>query len=426
MKKLGEKFRKIIQSEFARNVLTLTSGTAFAQVIPLLLAPILSRIYSPEDFGRLALYLSIVQILGAVSSGRYELAIMLPKEKKNGVQLTLLAIIITMAVSFTTLIVVLFFSKGIANSLGDPKLSEWLFFVPLSVLLMGIFNALNYFNTREKEFKNIAKANVFKSLGGNGGQLVLGLVKYTSGGLIIGQLASHFFGNLRMAKTFLRNTSVIKRTDCTALKELASRYSDFPKFSMWGVFLNTTSVNLTNFFVSSFYSLNYVGFYSYSTRYIGLPISLIGNSIGQVFFQKLSEERNNGQKAYTIFKSTFKKLALLGSIIFLPAFFIIEDAFVLVFGERWETAGQFARLLIPLYYLRFIFGPLSLTNIVYEKQKLALLCQMLIMAGHLIVLFSAWYFDFEITNLLLLQVGVLGGVYLYLFFILKSVVKGKI
>ncbi|CAM3419171.1 lipopolysaccharide biosynthesis protein [Zobellia roscoffensis] len=426
MRKLEEKFRTIVQSEFARNVLTLTSGTAFAQIIPLLLAPILSRIYSPNEFGRLALYLSIVQILGSISCGRYELAIMLPKEKRKGVQLTLLAIIITTIVSIISLIIILFFSKNIAIFLGDPKLSKWLFFVPLSVLLMGTFNALNYFNSREKEFKNIAKANVFKSLGGNGFQLFLGLSKYTSGGLIIGQIVSHFFGNLKMAKTYLKNSTAIKNTKYANLKILALRYLDFPKFSMWGIFLNTTSVNLTNFFVSSFYSLNYVGFYSYSTRYIGLPISLIGNSIGQVFFQKLSEERDNGQKAYKIFRNTFKKLVLLGSVIFVPAFFIIEDVFILVFGEQWETAGKFAQLLIPLYYLRFIFGPLSLTNIVYEKQKLALLCQMLIMAAQLIVLFSAWYLNFEITNLILLQVGVLSGVYVYLFFVLKSVVKGKI
>jgi len=107
---LAKKFT--IKSEFVRNVLTLTSGTALAQLIPLILAPFLSRIYDPEDFGRLALYLAIVQILGAISSGRYELAIMLPKKEKEGVQITLLSIVITIAVSLVSLIVVLFFSDA--------------------------------------------------------------------------------------------------------------------------------------------------------------------------------------------------------------------------------------------------------------------------------------------------------------------------
>lgn len=426
MKELGEKFRKIIQSEFARNVLTLTSGTAFAQLIPLLLAPILSRIYSPEEFGRLALYLSIVQILGAISSGRYELAIMLPKDKKGGIQLTLLSVFITFLVSLLTLISVLIFSDNIALFLGDPKLSQWLFFVPLSVLLMGMFNALNYFNTREKEFKNIAKANVFKSMGGNITQLALGIAKFTSGGLIVGQVTSHFFGNVKMARTFLGNKDIIKNTKFIEVKELAIRYIDFPKFSVWGIFFNTIAVNLTNFFVSYFYSLKDVGFYSYAFRYIGLPSTLIGNSIGQVFFQKLSEVRGDGSLAYEVFRNTFKKLAIIGFLIFCPTFFVIEYIFVWVFGEQWEIAGKFAKFLTPLFYVRFVFGPISLVNIVYEKQKLALLCQIMIMCGYISILVLTWYFNFHIDMLIILQVGVLNIIYISLFIILKAVVKGKI
>ena len=92
MGKLKTFIEEIKSSEFFNNVFILSSGTALAQLIPVMIAPILSRIYSPEEFGRLALYLAIIQILGSLSTGRYELAILLPKEEKRGVQLTLISI----------------------------------------------------------------------------------------------------------------------------------------------------------------------------------------------------------------------------------------------------------------------------------------------------------------------------------------------
>ncbi len=39
------------KNEFAKNVLTLITGTTTAQTIPIIISPLLTRIYSPEDFG---------------------------------------------------------------------------------------------------------------------------------------------------------------------------------------------------------------------------------------------------------------------------------------------------------------------------------------------------------------------------------------
>lgn len=242
---LAKRFK--IKSDFTKNVLTLTSGTALAQLIPFIIAPILSRIYSPEEFGRLALYISIIQTLGVISSGRYELAIMLPKRQAEAVKITILSIIVTILFSIIILILTCIFSKQVAIALGDEKLELWLYLVPLSTLLIGIFNALNYFNTREKKFKTIAVANIVKSFGANFMQLGLGLLRFTEGGLIVGQSTSHLFGNLKMLKVFLKFKDEIKRVKKIELIELAKRYKDFPKFSTWGIFLNMFSLNITNF-----------------------------------------------------------------------------------------------------------------------------------------------------------------------------------
>jgi len=50
-----------LKSEFAKNVLTLMTGTTIAQAIPIAISPILTRIYTPEDFGVFALNILFIK-----------------------------------------------------------------------------------------------------------------------------------------------------------------------------------------------------------------------------------------------------------------------------------------------------------------------------------------------------------------------------
>jgi O-antigen/teichoic acid export membrane protein len=424
--KLKALIEEIKTSEFFRNVLILSSGTALAQLIPLIIAPFLSRIYSPEEFGRLALYLAITQILGSLATGRYELAILLPKEERKGVQLTLLSIFISVAVSLIALIGVLFFHSEIAVLLGDPKLEKWLYLVPLSVLMIGCFNALNYFNTRSKQFKNIARANVFKSSGGGLVQLGLGALNFTSGGLILGQTLSHFFGNIRLSKAFLKYRDVILGSKAQEIQKLARRYVDFPKFSMWGIFFNSISVNVGNFFISWFYGLFPLGHYSFAYKYLGFPIILVGNSVGQVYFQKLSENKENQKKALSIFIGTIKKLTLVGAFIFIPGYFIVEHLFVFVFGEEWGEAGGYAKILLPLFYVRLIVVPVTVTNSIYEKQKISFYWQLGLVLITLGIFLLAYVLKLSLSTMLLVQVIALSFHYFVLIFIMWKIIQGKL
>ncbi|TVZ08251.1 O-antigen/teichoic acid export membrane protein [Cellulophaga sp. RHA_52] len=416
---------RFTKSEFSKNVFTLISGTAIAQLIPLLIAPILSRIYTPEEFGRLALYLSITQVLGGVSSGRYELAIVLPTKKKEGVQLTLLSIFITIVVSLVSLVSILLFSTDIANFLGDPKLDKWLYFVPLSVLMIGIFNALNYFNTREKAFQNIAKANVYKSFGGNGIQFFFGIIKYTSGGLIIGQVFSHFFGNIKMLKTFVKNKKILNKTTKEDLKGLAMRYVNFPKFSVWGIFLNLMSINIINVFISSIYSLSILGYFSHAYRYLGLPSSLLGNAFSQVYLEKSISDYKTFGNSKELFLSTVKKLSIIAFFILIGGILFIEEIFVLVFGNNWIIAGKYAKILIPLFSIRFVASSLSVTFIVYEIQKESLFWHfcLFLLSCFLMVIFIFNEFD---VNTFLYAYTILLFMYYFLFIYRMFIItKGK-
>src|SRR2546425_10423373 len=110
--------RLLPKSEFIRHILTLITGTTIAQAIPLVVTPILTRIYSPQDFGLFALYMSIIAILGVVATGRYELAIMLPEKDEDAINVVYISFIITLATSLITLIVFWFFNTEFTSILG--------------------------------------------------------------------------------------------------------------------------------------------------------------------------------------------------------------------------------------------------------------------------------------------------------------------
>jgi O-antigen/teichoic acid export membrane protein len=132
--------KKIVRSEFAANVLRLMTGTTLSQLITFMLMPILSRLYSPEDFGIYAFYTSMITLLVVFSTGRYELAIPLPKEKSDAWQILLLSFLILTGFSALVFFLVMFFNQPIVDFLGRPNLKNWLYLLPVFVFLTGAYN----------------------------------------------------------------------------------------------------------------------------------------------------------------------------------------------------------------------------------------------------------------------------------------------
>ena len=151
------------KSEFIKNTLALFTGTVVAQAIPILISPLLTRIYDPQDFGLLAIYVSLSGLFGIIATGRYELAIVLPKENKDGLSLFALSIILALIIAALTLVLVALFGTQIASWYKEPKIERWLVLIPVTVLFTGIYQALNYYATRKKSFANISVSKVTDS-----------------------------------------------------------------------------------------------------------------------------------------------------------------------------------------------------------------------------------------------------------------------
>lgn len=383
------------KSDFSRNVLTLMTGTTVAQAIPVAISPILTRIYTPEDFGVFALFVAVTSVFGSIANGRYELAIMLPSSDEEALNIAAVGLSIAVMLSIFLMCIVAFFNDAIAKLLNNDDISLWLYFMPITVFFAGLFNVLNYLNNRLKNYKDIARAVVAKSLVLAVVQLSIGFFKSGAMGLVSGQILSSFVANIKLSMNISSKINIRKSISYPKMSSLANRYKDFPKYTLWATLANNISQHLTSILMPTFYSVATLGHYALTQRALGFPSSLIGHSVGQVYFQAANAEKLRTGSAATIFNNTVKKLTALSLPIFIILYFTVEDLFSFVFGKDWAVAGQYAKILIPLFLIRFIFSPVSVTFSTFEKQRLALLMQVGLMLLTLFVIVVSGVFDID-------------------------------
>jgi len=372
------------KSEVSKNVLTLMTGTIIAQAIPIAISPILTRIYTPEDFGIFALFFAMISIFGSIANGRYELAIMLPKKDEDAINIFALGFIITTLFSLLLFIIILIFHDNIIEYLNNKKIGFWLYFVPFALFFVGLFNILNYYNTRKKEYKSLANAKVIKSIILAITQLSIGFLKQGATGLITGQILSQIFANMRLFKNIIKDKTLLSFISKEKIIKQAKKYRDFPKFSLWSTLANIINRQFSNILIASFFTASALGFYSLVQKILGIPTALIGSSIGQVYFQKASTEK----VIYPFFIKTLKQVSIISLLIFPLLYLIIEDLFTIVFGDEWRVAGVYAKTVIPFFAMRFIYATVSTTYSIKDKLYIELIWQIIFLFGIITILYS--------------------------------------
>ncbi len=391
------------KSEFAKNVLTLMTGTSIAQAIPIAISPILTRIYSPEDFGVLALYGSILGILVTFSNGGYESAIVQPKRKKEAVNILGLGFNISLIFLAVVSLIILFFNERIIDLLDNKEFGNVIYFIPISLFLMSFYKLLNYFNIKEKAYKNISKSSVYRSSSLSLFQLIFGFFNLGYVGLVLGQIISQITNDIVLFKPlrkYLRLLSPRKQ------KELAVEYQNFPKYLMWSGSLNTASSQLPIMLITKFFGNAIVGYFSFSQRIIFTPVSLIGNSIGQVFYQKSAEIKEDSEGLRKLTFNMYKKLFYIGVVPFLILTFYSDYIFAFVFGEKWRIAGQYTQVLAPSIFFVFITSPLSTIFITLGRQKENLFFNILIFISRVGAILVGYYYFKSSDNTILLYGGI--------------------
>lgn len=400
-------------------MVTLMTGTAMAQALPIAASPILTRLYTPADFGVLALFMAVTSVFGTIACGRYELAIQLADDEVEAINLAALSLLIAVALSVILLLLVLISRHPLARLLGNEAIAPWLFLVPVSVFLSGLTMVLTYLNSRGKRFKDIATAGVMKSVVMVALQAAGGFFKLGHAGLVVGQITSMLASNARLFRNATQGHSLRDVVTWSRMGKAARRHIEQPKLTLFGGMANVLSLNAASVLISHLYTPVALGHYALVQRVLAVPATLIGTSVGQVFFQRASESKRKIGTARSVFLKTSIGLLLVALPIYSLVYFAAEPVFVLVFGEPWRLAGRFAETMSPLFAARFIVSPVSTINQVYKDNMAGMLSQFaFLLASVGAIIFSSWL-DFEVEAMLqayvIVMVVMYSGYYLYLF-----------
>ncbi|MCM3548456.1 oligosaccharide flippase family protein [Alkalihalobacillus clausii] len=401
----------IFKNKFMRNLSLLMSGTVVAQLLTVGVTPILTRLYSPDAFGALAIFSSIAGVLIILSTCRYEMAIVLPKEERVAINILGLCFSICVITCMVYYLLILLFGKNIVSVFGITEIEDVLWILPLSALAMGLYNTLNYWSTRNKQFKRVSISRVTQAGGVTATQIGLGVGKVHSLGLFIGTVTGQMLGSLVLAlQVWKSDGSRIKRNlNVSSWFKLLFEYKDFPLYSSTQAMINAASISIPPLLLGIFYNATTVGYYALGIKLIQLPIALIGDAFNQVFLQKFSDHANKNDNLY---KELKKATLLLALIAFLPAVGIIlfsPRIFEFFLGTGWGSAGVFSSLLIVWLYFSFINRPAVVAIQVLRKQKYFLYYEIFLFITRFIVLFiSAQHLNaFESIGLY----SIVGGIF---------------
>lgn len=352
---------------FLFNVFTLMTGTGLSQVIPIAFSPLLTRIFSPADFGRLAFFMASCAIGGILATGRYELAIMLPKKDEEAFNILVLIVLLSFLVSIISLLVIFLFGSSLLQLLNNPVSFEFLMLLPIGVFFTGCFQGINFWLNRKGKYNIISRYRIAQSLTTALLSVTIGYLGFGNYGLIIGFLIGLIVPVVPLIYTIVKRKGLVSKS---SLLTVAKKYITYPKFMMPTAFFDTTAMQAPIFFITKYFSKVIVGRYSLAFRMVTAPIGVISGAIGQVYFQKITSMINSGsQNTYPTVIKTARTLAMISVIIFLPFFLFGEDIFRFAFGENWADAGKYVEILCVAMALRFIVSPLSTIFISTNKLK---------------------------------------------------------
>jgi O-antigen/teichoic acid export membrane protein len=376
--------RNIWANEFFKNVATLISGTTIAQAFSVLIYIFLSRIYTEEDFGVFGLYMNILNITIIFSTAKYELAILLPKSDRESVNLLGLSGLISSGVSLILMILVILLNGHISRWLGSDEISTWLYFIPLSTLLVGLFTSFRNYSNKEKRYKLIAGANIGQSLGNSLLKLGLGVLIVGAAGLIFGVVFGQLIGFTIFLAVHLRmNRQKSGWIRGKEMKELAARYSLFPRYNLWQGLINNVSGALPVFIFSSYFSTAIAGFYTFGYMILYRPVSLIANAFYQVMFQRFVEKQHQNAPILQEVLLFIRRTTQVLIVPFLVVGIFAPEIFGFIFGQNWVESGRYAQIILPWIFMVSLVMPLSFIPDLYKKQRVAMIIDAIKLLGRL-------------------------------------------
>lgn len=353
---IKNKINTIFKNQFVKDVSIASTGTIVSQIIVLIVYPFVTRYFTAESFGTLAIFTSISSFLIIFSTGRYDQAMVLIQDDQKAMDLLRLIGLIGI---FSSIIffVAYFFVREIINL---EKYSIVFYLVPLYTVVIAIYTGLGSWYERTLNYKIIAKALILHSLTTALGNLFFGKVLNFQNGLVVSLIIGPFVGVLYLVYNLKYS---IFSDAYNRILTLAKEFVEFPKYLILSELALAVSLNFIPILFGFLFDLKIVGYYSLASRILRMPNLLVANSIGSVFKNEAAKSIKELGNCERLFIQTLKRLLLFSAPIYLILALFSPSIFVLVFGETWLFAGKMAQILSVLMLFEFMVVPLK--NVFY-------------------------------------------------------------
>lgn len=380
------------QRRVVRNVSVLVVGTVLAQALTMAAMPLLTRLYSPEEFGALGVFVALLGMISVMANFRYEVAIPLPETDQAAANLMALALacgaLTTLAVTLATV----FLHQQIAEMTKSPVLARYVWLLPIAVAVTSAYAVLQSWATRKRAFTRVALTRVEQAVGGVSTQLLMGWCSAGALGLIVGQIVANGVGLLGLGRRALAEdrTLLLRGLSLAQMTAVAGEYDRFPKYSTAEAFANMAAVQLPIIIIGSLATSAEVGYLMLGIRLMQVPVGMIGSSVSQVYFSRAVEEH----RVHNLAGITARSVASLAKVGVGPLVFagiVAPAAFSVVFGPEWKRAGELVAWMTPWFVFQFLSSPVSMALHVTLNQPIALGLQVsgfvlrilaVILAGH--------------------------------------------
>jgi O-antigen/teichoic acid export membrane protein len=398
------------QGGFLKAVGLLAGSTAFAQGLTFLALPILTRLYSPNDFALLAIYTAIVGMGSVIACLRLEIAISLPKKDEDAATLFVLSLVFATLLTIIFSLILVIWPHELVRFFRAPELYDYLWMLPLGIWLTAIYAAVQNWATRKKYFSSIAQTKIAQSTIGSGTQICTGLLGFTPIGLLFGQLflsGAGIWGLFK--KAWQEDNKKFQLVSWKNMKTQLKEYEKFPKYSTFESFANTAAIQIPLILIAAMAIGPEAGYLLLASKVMSAPLGLIGRAISQVYLSRAAEEyRINNLGNFTAnVVSSLTKIGI-GPLIFIG--FISPVVFPLVFGEEWQRAGELVLWMIPWMVLQFIASPISMCMHVRGWQR----SMLVLTVFGLILRIGALYIAYNIDRNSLSEWYIFSGAVFYL------------
>lgn len=374
MQRLKAIFNRLLpRASFARNVGVLAGGTALAQAIGVLALPLITRLYTPEDFSLLAIFSSIVAIVSVAACLRLEIAIPLPESDEEAAHLLVLALGFCALVSGLLGVAVWLYSIEMVALLRAPGLLPYMWMLPLAIWLTGTYSAVQFWATRQKRFMAISKTRLMQTLSSAAAQVGMGLTSaFGALGLFLGLLLSSGAGLLGLGRSAWRRDPALRsRITRQELKRIFKAYDRFPKYSTFESFANIAAIQVPIIIIGAFAIGPEAGYLLLAMKAAAIPLGLIGGAVSQVYLSKAAEEyRQQRLPEFTLKIIDGLLKTGVGPLICIGV--VAPSVFPIVFGENWVRSGEMIALMMPWFIVQFLTSPISMSMHVTGNQIMAM------------------------------------------------------